>query len=121
MNLKQVKSVQEIQLTGVEIELVLINDGVRGVILRDSQGHKLHIQKKDSYSQDLDVLVPAPPKQQELFCLFGLVGGLAINQIYDTEEEALTAKREAEALGVNTKELSVKAIQVPGEPADVSA
>lgn len=60
MNLVSIKALSEVSLTGVRIEWVKEDKGIKEIHVRDAKGGHLVIKSGPSYSETLKLLVPQP-------------------------------------------------------------
>ena len=77
MKFKSVKTPAEIALVGVTVELTMEDAAIRGVTIRDGEGHVMFVKKSSSYSEDIKILIPAPPETEKRYFVTGKFMGLA--------------------------------------------
>ncbi len=88
MNLITAKSLDQVSLAGVVVDWQKHDGNIKLLTLTDSTGKTLTIKVANSYSDNLSILVPQPPKKEIRHVLHGEVAGIPIKKAYETPEVA---------------------------------
>lgn len=89
MKLKIVKEVEEVALSGVNVEFTQVGGAITTVTFKDAEGRLLVIQKGESYTGSLNVLIPEPPKSEERFFVVGrFMDMIDVEEAFESEYEA---------------------------------
>lgn len=111
MKLKAIDKSADIKLKGIDAEIVVSTSGVIRIVLKDSEGHYLEIEKGD-YS-GLSVRVPAPPDKKKVWRLSGKLVNMPIQEDFESDYEASKRLRDLEAaISDGKRELKVEEIEV---------
>lgn len=111
MRLKSIKTASEINLAGIKAEFVTVNTDKRVLILTDVNGRKVNVTRLNSYTEGIDVQVPADPVTEEKFQLVGDIANVPVIEQYDTEREASERMRDLQRASEQTT-LEVKPVTV---------
>lgn len=115
MNLKTIKTANEIKLAGYYVEAETVNDSLNAIVIRDEDGALVAKFCNESYS--FRALVPAPPKMVKRHNVSGNIHGITVNEVYSDVYEA---NRRASVLNDSGGEVAVNEIEITQEAADAA-
>ena len=108
MKFKSTKKASDIILEGVTVELDMVDNAVKSVILTDAKGNTVRVIER---TYNLYVEVPAPPEMVKRWKLSGHVLDLPLEKVFEHEYEAIEEKSRLEGDAARSK-LNVEEIQV---------
>ena len=85
MKFKSVKKGSEVVLAGIKVDLDVVDNAVKAVILTDANGGMVRITER-AYSMYVEV--PAPPETEPKFKLSGKVLDLPVEKLFESEYDA---------------------------------
>lgn len=88
---KTVKDDSELKLAGCTIEVERIDGAAKAAIIRDGSGGVVKIWEN---SWALGIAVPEPPEVKVAWAVTGKVLGIAIDEVFTTEREAVDRRDE---------------------------
>lgn len=101
------KKASEIKLKGIKVESDYVEDYLSEIILTDSEGNSIKIQRENTYSS-VNVLIPAPPKIKKQFVVKGKIDGIEIKpQYFDHDYDATSFIVHKEELTITEEEVVV--------------
>lgn len=119
MRLKTIKSVSEIKLENIGIELEIHDKVIRAIKLWDVNGLFLRIEAGESYSRSLYVQIEEPPEKVERFQVTAQMpnSGMLLQAFFETKEEA--GKRQDDLLRDGAINVKVETKEVDAPTTDV--
>lgn len=109
MKLIKAKTLADITLTGVKIDLQKVEGNIEAIIITDAEGKYLRIVKDGTYSDFLKILVEEPKQYKVQYKLTAQYQGMQITFASDSEQEV---KNKVMDLYLQDGEYSVEEIQV---------
>lgn len=102
------KKASEIKLKGIKVESDYVEDCLSAIILTDSEGNSIKIQRESTYYSSVNVLIPAPPKIKKQFVVKGKIDGIEIKpQYFDHDYDATSFIVHKEELTITEEEVVV--------------
>lgn len=109
MKLVSVKTADAIKLTGITVELEIVDNSTKSATLTDADGNMVQFAI-DSYN--FKVYVKAPPVRVKKYHLHGEVLGLSVDETFDAEHEAMHRRNQLCSGMHNEPELTITEVEV---------
>lgn len=109
MKLVTVKTKEDIKLNGITVELEIVDNQTKSATLTDADGNMVQFAL-ESYS--FKAYIPAPPVRVKKWVLQGEVLGLAVNEQFDAEHEAMHRRNQLCSGMYNEPELTITEVEL---------
>jgi hypothetical protein len=122
VNLRSIKTAADVQLAGITVDLERRDNSITAIVLRDGKGGLLKVCRGESYSSDVKLYVPEPPKVEDRWRVSGDFDGAPIRKVFEHEHEADDFARRLESRDIKAKKERVKVeVKDDGSEAEQSA
>lgn len=110
MKMITAKAASDIKLIGITVELEIVDGSPKAAILTDANGNTVKFTQ-ESYS-GFRAYVAAPPEMVTKYRLQGEVLGLAVDETFEKEHEAMHRRNQLASGMYNEPELTITPVEV---------